>query len=213
MTRVLKTGVIAAAASTLALGLAACGDDAGSGDGRAAAEPAASVSADASGSATTAATKGGAGVLEGTLPLLNGEPSDLAQYRGKVVLVVNTASECGFTPQFEGLEQLYRERSKDGFVILGFPADDIANQEPRSDEEIAEFCEANFGVSFPMFAKSNVVDDPVNPLFQDLSASVGQPSFNFNKYLLDRRGRPVERFDQSTEPDDPELTEAIDQQL
>ena len=95
-------------------------------------------------------------------------------------------------------------------MILGFPADDIANQEPRDDAEIAEFCEANFGVTFPMFSKSNVVDDPVNPLFAALAEDLGEPTFNFNKYLLDRKGRPVERFDTSVEPNDPELIEAID---
>jgi len=153
------------------------------------------------------------GVLDHELPLLDGARQDLGAYRGKVVLVVNTASECGFAPQFGGLEQLYRERRADGFVVLGFPADDVVGQEPRSNEEIAEFCRANFGVTFPMFAKSNVVDDPVSPLFLDLAAALGEPTYNFNKYLLDRRGRPVQRFDQSTEPDDPELTEAIDQQL
>lgn len=157
-----------------------------------------------------AASGDGGGVLRGTLPLLNGEAQDLAAYRGRVVLVVNTASECGFAPQFEGLEALYRERRDEGFVILGFPADDIVGQEPRSDEEIAEFCEANYGVTFPMFSKSNVVDDPVNPLYVSLSDALGEPTYNFNKYLLDRRGRPVERFDQTTEPDGPELGQAID---
>jgi glutathione peroxidase len=129
------------------------------------------------------------------------------------VLVVNPASECGFAPQFECLEALYRERRDDGLVILGFPADDVVGQEPRSDEEIAEYCRANFGVSFPMFSKSNVVDDPVNPLFASLAAALGEPTYNFNKYLIDRRGRPVEHFDQYVEPDDPELTRAINAEL
>ncbi len=151
--------------------------------------------------------------VRGTQPLLNGDPQDLAAYRGKVVLVVNTASECGFAPQFDGLEALYRERRDEGFVILGFPADDVVGQEPRSDEEIAEFCEANYGVTFPMFSKSNVVDDPINPLYVSLSEALGEPSYNFNKYLLDRRGQPIERFDQSTEPDDPELVAAIEGKL
>ncbi len=156
----------------------------------------------------------GAGpVLRGELPLLNGEPQDLAAYEGKVVLVVNTASECGFTPQFESLETLYEERRPKGFVILGFPADDVAGQEPRSDQEIAAFCEENFGVSFPMFARSNVVSDPVNPLFERLTAAAGAPTWNFNKYLLDRRGEVVERYDVSTEPDDPGLGARIDELL
>jgi glutathione peroxidase len=194
-----------------ALVLAACGSDGSgqSGSGAAmrggAVQPGEAPSTDAAASSSQ-----GTGVLDGTLPRLNGEPDDLARYRGEVVLVVNTATECGFTPQFEGLERLYRERRSDGFVILGFPADDVAHQEPRSDEAIAEFCKANFGVTFPMFAKSNVVDDPVNPVFAKLDDDLGEPSWNFNKYLLDRRGRPVERFDQTTAPDDPELAAAID---
>ena len=155
----------------------------------------------------------GAGVLEGTLSRLNGEPDDLSGYRGKVVLVVNTATECGFTPQFDGLEKLYEEKRDEGLVILGFPADDVAHQEPRDDEEIAEFCRANYGVSFPMFEKSNVKEEPLNPVFERLNASLGAPTWNFNKYLIDRQGRPVRHFDVSVEPGDPELTAAIDEQL
>ena len=127
--------------------------------------------------------------------------------------MVNTASECGFTSQFDGLERLYRDRRSDGFVILGFPADDVAGQEPRSDEQIAEFCEANFGVSFPMFAKSNVVDEPVNPLFAGSRPPPARRAWNFNKYLLDRDGEVVERFEAGTGPDDSELTGRIDELL
>ncbi|MDP9227605.1 MAG: glutathione peroxidase [Actinomycetota bacterium] len=203
------TAVLALAA---ALALSACGDGMSGGEtpgggSMSGAEPAPSSTRGSDGRAAAE------DVLRGTLPRLNGEPDDLASYRGKVVLVVNTASECGFTPQFDGLERLYERRRSDGLVVLGFPADDVANQEPRSDEQIAQFCEANFGVSFPMFAKSNVVDDPVNPLFERLSSALGEPSFNFNKYLLDRDGRPVERYDQSVEPTDPELTTAVDAEL
>jgi glutathione peroxidase len=158
-------------------------------------------------------TGDGAAVLEGTLPRLNGQPDDLSGYLGKVVLVVNTATECGFTPQLDGLEKLYEQKRDQGLVILGFPADDVAHQEPRSGEEIAEFCRANYGVSFPLFEKSNVKEDPLNPVFEKLNASLGAPTWNFNKYLLDRQGRPVKHFDVSVEPADPELTEAIDQQL
>lgn len=147
--------------------------------------------------------------LQYTMPLLNGEPQDLSEYEGDVVLVVNTASECGFTPQFEGLQDLYESKRDDGFVILGFPADDVAGQEPRSNDEIKEFCEANFGVEFPMFALVTAEGDDAVPLFKQL----GEPSWNFNKYLLDRRGRLVERFDQNTEPDDPALVDAIDAEL
>ena len=191
------------------LALAACGGDGATGDdgGEMSASSGAVAAPDASQSPS------GETVLAGTVNRLNGEPQDLSAYRGKVVLVVNTASECGFSGQFEGLEELYRDKRDEGFVILGFPADDVANQEPRSDEEIAEYCKANFGVSFPMFEKTNVKDDPVNPVFEKLNAALGEPTWNFNKYLLDRDGRPVEHFEVRVEPDDPALTAAIDRQL
>ena len=189
-------------------GLAACGDDAPAPSPESAETPGASAGAASSGEHTSADS--GGGVLAGTLPLLNGEPQRLEEFHGEVVLVVNTASECGFAPQFEGLERLYDERRADGFVVLGFPADDVAGQEPRDNPGIAEFCEENFGVSFPMFAKSNVVDDPVNPLFERLAAEAGEPTYNFNKYLLDRQGAVIERFDQTVEPDDPALLTRID---
>ncbi len=152
-------------------------------------------------------------VLSGTLPLLNGEPQRLGTYRGSVVLVVNTASECGFSPQFGGLEDLYRRHRDEGFVILGFPADDVAGQEPRSDDEIAHFCKSNFGVSFPMFAKSNVVSEPLNPVFARLGEVAGAPTWNFNKYLLDRRGEVVEHYEVATEPQDPQLNATIERLL
>jgi glutathione peroxidase len=150
------------------------------------------------------------GVLRGTYTRLNGVRTDLAAYRGDVVLVVNTATECGFTPQFAGLEALYRERRSEGFVVLGFPANDFAGQEPRSDDEIARFCQANYGVTFPMFAKTTVVGSSANALFRSLTAAAGAPEWNFNKYLVDRRGKVVARFGAGTEPDGPELKERLD---
>jgi glutathione peroxidase len=183
----------ALATAAIAVVLAACGDE-----------------GDAGPAAPEASSRR---VLSGTLPLLNGEPQRLSDYRGKVVLVVNTASECGFAPQFEGLEQLYREHRDDGFVILGFPADDVAHQEPRSDQQIAHFCKANFGVSFPMFAKSNVVSDPLNPVFARLNEAAGPPGWNFNKYLLDRDGVVIEHYEVATAPEDPELNDAIERLL
>ena len=146
-------------------------------------------------------------VLTHTMPLLDGEPQDLAEFRGKPVLIVNTASECGFTPQFKKLQALHEKRPE--LVVLGFPSNDFAGQEPRSNDEIAEFCEANFGVDFPMFAKVKVKGDDAHPLFQAL----GAPDWNFNKYLLDRDGKLVERWGASTEPDDPALLGAIDRQI
>ncbi len=144
-------------------------------------------------------------VLHGEYKRLNGEPEDLARYRGKVVLVVNTATECGYTPQFEGLEALYRSRRGEGLVVLGFPANDFAGQEPRSDKDIATFCKANYGVTFPMFAKTRVVGDGANALYRTLTAAAGAPEWNFNKYLVDRRGKVVARYGAGTEPDAAEL--------
>jgi glutathione peroxidase len=158
----------------------------------------------------TTAKPAGSGVLEGRFERLNGESVDLDRYAGRVVLVVNTATECGFTPQFEGLEALYRERRGDGLVVLGFPANDFAGQEPRSDKEIATFCKANYGVSFPMFSKSHVTGDAANALYRRLNAAAGEPEWNFNKVLVDRRGRVVVRFGAGTEPQSPELTKRLD---
>ncbi len=191
-------------------GTAACGGDDG---GMPAPAP---TMGKAQGAGSTSSSDSGErapAVLAGTLPLLNGEPQDLAEYRGEVVLVVNTATECGFTPQFGGLERLYRRHRDAGFVVLGFPADDVAHQEPRSDEQIAEFCEENFGVSFPMFEKSNVVSEPVNPVFERLTAAAGPPSWNFDKYLIDRGGDVVEHYEVATAPGDPALNARIEQLL
>jgi glutathione peroxidase len=172
-----------------------CGSDAG-------AAPLAASSSAASGS-------GGASVLRGVYSRLNGARDDLARYRGHVVLVVNTATECGFTPQFDGLEKLYKRYRGRGLVLLGFPANDFAGQEPRSNKDIATFCRNNYGVSFPMFAKTHVVGAHVNPLYSRLTAARGAPEWNFNKYLLDRRGRVLARYTQNTEPLDPGLVGRI----
>jgi glutathione peroxidase len=163
--------------------------------------------------AAAKAVAGDGGVLHGTYTRLNGVRTNLASYRGDVVLVVNTATACGFTPQFEGLEALYRERRSEGFVVLGFPANDFAGQEPRSDDEIAKFCRANYGVTFPMFAKTTVVGGKANPLFRSLTNAAGAPEWNFNKYLVDRAGKVVARFGAGTEPDGSELKERLDAML
>ena len=150
------------------------------------------------------------GVLRGTFTRLDGRRDDLARYRGDVVLVVNTATECGYTPQLRGLEALYREHRSAGLVVLGFPANDFAGQEPRSNDEIAEFCEANYGVTFPMFAKSVVTGEGANALFRRLGAAAGAPEWNFNKYLVDRDGKVVARFGAGTEPDAADLVRRLD---
>ncbi len=204
--------VLAAVAVVGGAGLAGCGASDEAGPQR---EPAAardmSVQRAAADSDADSPPAGAGSVLRGTYTRLNGTRDDIARYRGDVVLVVNTATECGFTPQLEGLEALYRERRADGLVV-GFPTDDFA-QESRSDDEIAEFCEANYGVTFPMFAKTVVVGDGTNPLFRQLNAAAGAPEWNFNKYLVDRDGMVVARFGSGTEPDAPELMEKLDSML
>ncbi|HEX4871678.1 MAG TPA: glutathione peroxidase [Nevskiaceae bacterium] len=146
--------------------------------------------------------------------LLGGEERLCETYAGKVVLVVNTASQCGYTPQYEGLEALYRQYRERGLVVLGFPSDQFGGQEFDSEAEIAEFCKVNYGVSFPMFGKTQVKDAGADPLFQGLIKATGQtPSWNFNKYLVGRDGRAVRHFPSSVKPDSPALAEAIEAAL
>ncbi len=142
-------------------------------------------------------------------PLLPGKPVALSQYAGKVVLVVNVASKCGYTPQYEGLEALYKRYQGKGLVVLGIPANDFGAQERGSNKEIAEFCKANFGVSFPMFEKLEV---PIgkHPLFAGLIAKTGKaPQWNFHKYLIDRKGG-VTAFPSDVEPQSPVLVKAVE---
>ncbi len=146
---------------------------------------------------------------------LLGQPENLCEsYQGKVVLVVNTASKCGYTPQYEGLEKLYKTYKDQGLVVLGFPSDQFNNQEYGDDAKIAAFCKANYGVSFPMFAKSNVLGDDANALFKDLITITGQkPGWNFNKYLISRDGKSVVHYDSDTKPEGRALIQAIEAQL
>src|SRR5688572_8197215 len=142
------------------------------------------------------------------------EPVSLCQFSNKVLLIVNTASECGYTPQYEGLEKLYRRYRDKGFVVLGFPANDFGGQEPGSNKEIAQFCRVNYGITFPVFAKTAVVGKNANPLFRELAAKTGKPPrWNFHKYLLDKAGKPVAAFESAVEPNDPRLTEVIEKLL
>jgi glutathione peroxidase len=153
-------------------------------------------------------------VLDHKLVNLQDEPVSLCQFSGKVLLVVNTASECGYTPQYEGLEKLYRRYREKGFVVLGFPANDFGGQEPGSNKEIAQFCRLNYGVTFPIFAKSSVVGANANPLYRALVAWTGKPPrWNFHKYLLDRAGQPIAVFESAVDPADPRVTSQIEKLL
>jgi len=145
--------------------------------------------------------------------LQTGKPESLCQYRGKVLLIVNTASYCGYTHQYEGLEALYRKYRDRGLVVLGFPSNDF-EQEPGSNKEIAQFCRLTYGVEFPMFEKSSVKSLATNPLYADLVARTGQgPKWNFHKYLIDRSGIPVASFASRVEPTDRELLALLEKLL
>ncbi len=143
--------------------------------------------------------------------LQTGESRPLCQYRGKVLLVVNTASLCGYTYQYEGLEALHRKYRDRGLVVLGFPANDFGGQEPGSNKEIAEFCRTAYGIEFPLFEKAGGTRLAANPLYADLIRMSGQaPRWNFHKYLVDRRGQRVQSFGSAVEPDQRELVRAVE---
>ena len=145
---------------------------------------------------------------------LLGKPADLGIYRGKVALVVNVASYCGYTPQYKGLEQLHRELSGKGFAVLGFPSNDFGEQEPGSPQEIAEFCKLTYDVTFPMFAK--VVTKPgreQSPIYTFLGSSGHLPAWNFSKYLIDKTGRIIAFYPSDVTPESPELRKAITKAL
>jgi glutathione peroxidase len=145
---------------------------------------------------------------------LQGKPADLAAFRGKVTLVVNTASECGYTPQYEGLEQLHRELSPKGFSVLGFPSNDFGGQEPGSAQQIAEFCRKNYGVTFPLFAKLSTRPGPrQSPIYTFLGATGHLPAWNFSKYVIGKDGKVVAFFPSAVTPDSAELKAAITKAL
>ena len=146
--------------------------------------------------------------------LQTGEAQSLCQFRGKVLLVVNTASYCGYTGQYEGLEALYRKYKGRGLVVVGFPSNDFGGQEPGTNQEIAQFCRLTYGVQFPMFEKSSVTKVSDNPLFAELRASTGvAPYWNFYKYVVDRKGQPLAGFGSRTTPDNRELVQLIERAL
>ena len=143
-----------------------------------------------------------------TATSIDGTPVDLSRYRGKVLLIVNTASECGFTPQYAGLEQLYRQYREHGLEVLGFPCNQFKHQEPGTEAEIGAFCEKNFGVSFPLFAKVDVNGGNAHPLFRHLKREapgvLGTEAvkWNFTKFLVDREGRVIKRYAPRTKPEE-----------
>ncbi|WP_295960422.1 glutathione peroxidase [Rhodoferax sp.] len=153
-------------------------------------------------------------VLQHQFPRLQDEaPQNLCQYTGKVVLVVNTASYCGFAGQFEGLEALYAKQKDKGLVVLGFPSNDFA-QEAKTSKEIADFCFNTYGVKFPMLGKSVVSGAGKNAFYAELVKATGQePRWNFYKYLIDRKGQVVDSYNSMTGPDSPKLVAAIDKAL
>lgn len=142
------------------------------------------------------------------------QPESLCQYTGKVVLVVNTASFCGFTNQYEGLEKLYSDYRHRGLVVIGFPSNDFGEQEPGSNEKIADFCRLTYGVRFPMYVKSKVSGSAANPFYRMLAKATGErPGWNFHKYLIDRSGTRVTSFPSQVRPESPELFAAIQKRL
>lgn len=159
----------------------------------------------------------GEGVFDFTMQRIDGKPQPLSEYSGQVLLIVNVASKCGNTPQYEGLEALYEKYGEQGFSVLGFPSNDFGGQEPGSNPEIAKFCRATYGVEFPMFAKIPVKGDDAHGLYQYLAAQpepIGGPvQWNFQKYLVGRDGKVVAKFSPRTAPDDPELVSKLESLL
>ncbi len=158
------------------------------------------------------------GVYSFTLNSIDGKPAPLANYKGKVVLIVNVASQCGYTPQYSALEATYEKYKEQGLVILGFPANNFGAQEPGTNEEIKTFCSRKYSVTFPMYSKISVKGDDQSPLYVYLTKDTGpgisgEIKWNFTKFLVDRNGKVVQRFEPAVTPDSKEVIAAIEQQL
>ena len=166
-----------------------------------------------------ATTFAASSVHDFTLDALNGKPTPLASFKGKVMLVVNVASQCGYTYQYETLQAVYKKYEAQGLVITGFPANNFGGQEPGSNEEIGAFCKSKFGVTFPMFSKISVKGSDKAPLYQFLTDKTvnpktgGEIQWNFTKFLVDRNGKVVARFESAVEPDSKEISAAIEAAL
>ena len=153
-------------------------------------------------------------VHEFNLPSIDGAPAPLSAYKGKVVLIVNVASQCGYTPQYAGLEKLYEKYKDKGFAILGFPANNFGAQEPGTNAEIKTFCSRNYNVTFPMYSKISVKGADKAPLYKYLTDSAGgEIKWNFTKFLVDGNGKVISRFESAVEPDSPELAGAVEKAL
>jgi glutathione peroxidase len=158
-------------------------------------------------------------VLDFTMKSIDGKETKLSDYRGKVLLLVNVASQCGYTPQYEGLQAIYSKYSSQGLVVLGFPANNFGGQEPGTNEEIKQFCTLKYKVSFPMFAKISVKGADMHPLYQFLTSKETDPEFggdiswNFNKFLVDRNGKIIARFETREKPEGEKVTQAIEKAL
>src|SRR5215470_12236533 len=167
----------------------------------------------------TVAMAGEKSIYDFTMNSIDGESTPLAKYRGRVVLVVNVASRCGFTPQYAALEKVYEKYKDRGFVIVGFPANNFGGQEPGTNQEIKTFCSTKYNVTFPMMAKVSVKGDDTAPLYQFLTDKAANPStggdiqWNFTKFLIGRDGQIVARFEPKVTPDSPEVTAAIEKAL
>jgi len=160
----------------------------------------------------------GSGIYSYTLNSIDGKPAPLADYKGKVVLIVNVASQCGYTPQYTALETIYEKYKDRGFVILGFPANNFGAQEPGTNEVIKTFCTRKYNVTFPMYAKISVKGDDQAPLYRYLTRDTapgiaGDIKWNFTKFLVDRNGNVVQRFESAVTPDSKEVTGAIEKHL
>jgi glutathione peroxidase len=156
---------------------------------------------------------GASSIQEFTMNSIDGKPVPLTNYKGKVALVVNVASRCGFTPQYAGLEALYRQYKDRGFVVLGFPANNFMGQEPGTNEEIKTFCTRKYDVTFPMFSKISVKGEDKALLYQFLTQTGGEIPWNFTKFLVDGDGKVIVRFEPKIKPDSPEVTAAIEKAL
>ena len=152
-------------------------------------------------------------VYDFTLPSIDGHPAPLSAYKGKVLLLVNVASQCGYTPQYKGLEALYEKYKDRGLVVIGFPANNFGSQEPGTEAEIKSFCSRNYHVTFPMYSKISVKGADKAPLYQFLTEKSGEIGWNFTKFLVGKDGKVISRFDSKVEPESAALVSAVEQAL